>query len=146
MQSRRSLRMVRKPKTYVVDDMDDPDYLTEEDEDEEDYERPAQKVRATKRRLSLDDGVDVVYEEKREKNNVAVRKSRMKLKSKHDEAIDKIDRMADERLAMEQDVDQLSAEISELKELLYRITSSSQSCELVGPADLSKLRYFDCMK
>lgn len=141
MPSRRSQRPIRKPKPYGVDD--DPDYCIE-DEDE-DF-RPVHKVRPAKRRPSLDVGVDVVYVEKREKNNVAVRKSRMKLKQQHEEAVDMIGRMAKEKRTMEQDVDLLSAEISDLKDLLYRITSSPQSCDQIETIDLSKLRFFDCMK
>lgn len=140
MQARRSTRTVRKPQ--LLHDHD-PDYETEDDDDE--YYEPERKVRRRKRCLSPVEGMDETYVVKREKNNVAVRKSRMKLKNKHDEALDQIGHMAKERLVMEQDVEHLSSEITELKELLYRITSS-QSCDSIGTIDLSKLRFFDSMK
>lgn len=122
----------------------DPDYETEDDED--DCFEPVRKVRRVKRSVSVDEDLDDTYVEKRNKNNVAVRKSRMKLKHKHDEAVNQISRMAKERLVMEQDVEQLSSEITDLKDLLYRITTSSQSCDSIGTIDLSKLRFFESMK
>lgn len=136
--------MVKKPKTY---DDEDPDYMTE-DEDEDDYRPSNRKSKLCKRRLSAKDGVDETYIEKREKNNVAVRKSRMKLKHRQDEAVAKIRLMGKELVTMEQDAETLSTEIGELKDLLYRITSSPHSVEQHSPVtfDLSKLRFFDCMQ
>jgi CCAAT/enhancer binding protein (C/EBP) gamma len=145
MQVRKSSRTVKKPKTYDVDD--DPDYQTEEDDDSHDQYEPTRKPAPCKRRLSSHDptGLDDSYTEKREKNNVAVRKSRMKLKVKQDEAVQAIDVMGSKREQMEEDVTHLATEITQLKDLLYQITSS-QSGIRNGPIDLTNLRYYEYMK
>ena len=138
MPARRSSRLVRKPKSYDCD----PDYLIDDEEEED-----RQPTTASRRgRLLSADSCDGSYAEKREKNNVAVRKSRTKLKNRHEEALIMIERMAKERLDMEQSVELLSSEISELKDLLYRVTSCQPSDPTASVVDLSNLRYFDCMK
>lgn len=97
------------------------------------------------------------YINKRQRNNLAVRKSRNKLRSMKDEAMVQLNSMSQEKDELESMMGNLSDEIKMLKEVLIGITggsltSSALSSNASTPnnepdtIDLSQLKYFDLSK
>ena len=142
------MRVVRKP-SYRVKQEDDT-WFDDPSSDEDMAPKPRKS--ALKREFD-DDGLENTfdeYHEKRLRNNMAVRKSRAKMRSMREDAVDSMNEMSQQRTELESMMGNLSDEIKMLKDVLIGITGGSAPSTPSSPdfdiIDLSKLKYFDFSK
>jgi hypothetical protein len=146
------MRSIRKPAYRVKEEETWNDY-SDSDEDFEPKPRKSSLKRGTSV-LETDKVVDEEYQNKRERNNEAVRKSRAKQRNLRDQAISSMDSMSRERTELESIMGSLSDEIKMLKDVLIGITGGSFPASAFTPSsspepdtiDLSNLKYFEFSK
>lgn len=80
-----------------------------------------------------------VYRDRRDKNNVAVKKSREKSKIKAMDTMEKVKRLRNENEELEQQVEILSKELGVLKDLFKMVHSGDGICAVTGEAALEDI-------
>ena len=156
MSARKSMR-VRKPCIRIKEEHHDHLYYESSSSDEELVSVQTHQRKSASSRKSTT-GSDE-YSNRRMRNNLAVRKSRAKMRSLKEDALDKMTAMTSEKDELESMMGSLSDEIKMLKDVLIGITggfpstlldaslsSSIPSSPEPETIDLSNLKYFEFAK
>ena len=155
MSARKSMR-ARKPCIRIKEEHQDHLYYESSSSDEELVSVQTHQRKSASSRKST--GSDE-YTNRRMRNNLAVRKSRAKMRSLKEDALDKMTAMTSEKDELESMMGSLSDEIKMLKDVLIGITggfpstlldaslsSSIPSSPEPETIDLSNLKYFEFVK
>ncbi|RUS70042.1 hypothetical protein EGW08_022191 [Elysia chlorotica] len=92
--------------------------------------------RGSGKRQKLDKNSDE-YRQRRERNNLAVRKSREASRKKAKETMDKVSKLRDENRALEQKVTILNKELMVLKDLFMTHASATATAQAASPVPAS---------
>lgn len=79
------------------------------------------------------------YRRKRERNNLAVKRSRVKSKEKSQQTLQRVEKLKAENEKLEWKIEMLSKELGVLKELFVMHTGSVQGLDNMDPATLEEL-------
>ncbi|XP_026728321.1 CCAAT/enhancer-binding protein gamma [Trichoplusia ni] len=104
----------------------------------EDYSNDMPPVKRGRRGLSDADNVDDDYRRKRERNNEAVKKSRVKSKQQTKDTFTRVKRLKEENQELEDTTKRLTKELELLKELFLATASNTKNPKFDG-LDLEKL-------
>lgn len=122
------------PRSYIKPESDLP---STDSEGMSDNNSGESKGKGGHRRVSLDKGSDE-YKKRRERNNLAVKKSRCKTKQKTQETLERVNLLREENALLESKIQLLTKELSFLKDLFLAHAGSAHGNQLKD-LDLSTL-------